>query len=158
MGKQIQVKCDLCGADFFKLIIELHSHNFCCREHFYKWNRARIAAYNSQDNPMNKIGGVLESRIKRGNMLRGRGKGKAYRKYLGQHEHRRIGEMLAGRPLIKSEIVHHEDGNKLNNDPKNLRVLASQGDHARLHFTKKRGDYIMSKDEARSRGVALLME
>lgn len=49
-----------------------------------------------------------------------------------QFEHRRIAELKIGRKLRKGEIVHHIDGNKLNNNPDNLVVL-SRADHGRIH-------------------------
>ena len=55
----VRVTCDLCGKDFQKLQIEIHKHNFCCREHFYQWNSKRISRYNRTENPMNQPGGVL---------------------------------------------------------------------------------------------------
>lgn len=48
--------------------------------------------------------------------------------------HRHIMEELLGRKLGPNEIVHHKDGNKLNNDPSNLEVM-SRSEHARLHQT-----------------------
>lgn len=35
--------------------------------------------------------------------------------------------------LLSGELVHHEDRNQNNNDPCNLKVFASQGDHIRYH-------------------------
>lgn len=35
--------------------------------------------------------------------------------------------------LLPGEITHHEDRNQFNNDPFNLKVFASQGDHVRYH-------------------------
>jgi len=88
---------------------------------------------------MNHAGGILKSRIKRSALLSGSGEGKAYRKYLGRHLHRQIAEQILGRPLRTGEVVHHIDGNKLNNDPTNIQVLPSQSEHARIHFSKKKG-------------------
>ena len=67
----------------------------------------------------------------------GQGEGKTYSKTFGRHTHRIVAEQILGRPLKPGEVVHHIDGNKRNNDPSNLQVLASQAEHARLHFTKK---------------------
>lgn len=140
--QMVTTTCDLCGKEFQKLKIEIHKHNFCCKEHFYRWNSKRMSEYNKIDNPMNKIGGVLKSRLRRGAMQRDRGEGKTYRKFLGRHEHRVVAEMKLGRPLKKGEVVHHIDGNFRNNDPDNLMVLPSQAEHCRIHGfgKKKEGD------------------
>jgi hypothetical protein len=68
-----------------------------------------------------------------GDAQRDRGEGKTYRKRDGVHEHRTVAARKLGRPLRKGEVVHHNDDNKRNNDPDNLRVFASQADHAKYH-------------------------
>ena len=49
-------------------------------------------------------------------------------------EHRHIMQKLLGRTLGTDEVVHHKDGNKLNNDPNNLEVLSREG-HTSGHRT-----------------------
>lgn len=47
--------------------------------------------------------------------------------------HRYIMEQLLGRSLASDEIVHHKDGNKLNNSLDNLEVM-SRSEHTKLHM------------------------
>ncbi|GKX27862.1 hypothetical protein SH1V18_03420 [Vallitalea longa] len=63
----------------------------------------------------------------------GKGEGKSYKKYYGKHEHRVVAEKKIGRKLRDGEVVHHMDGNKLNNSPDNLKVFRSQVEHATWH-------------------------
>ena len=44
-----------------------------------------------------------------------------------------VAEDILGRHLTDSEVVHHIDGNRQNNDSRNLMVFASQTDHAFYH-------------------------
>lgn len=50
--------------------------------------------------------------------------------------HRLIMENHLGRYLDTSEIVHHRDGDKLNNDLGNLQLLDSAREHERIHRTE----------------------
>ena len=47
--------------------------------------------------------------------------------------HRLEAEKLLGRELNESEVVHHKDENKLNNDLDNLMVFATTSDHTAFH-------------------------
>lgn len=47
-------------------------------------------------------------------------------------EHRYIASCILGRALRSDEVVHHKDGNKLNNSPENLEVMTVT-EHKRLH-------------------------
>jgi len=46
--------------------------------------------------------------------------------------HRKIAAETLGRPLSRSEIVHHKNGNINDNRPENLQVM-TRSEHARLH-------------------------
>lgn len=50
------------------------------------------------------------------------------------NEHRIVMELHLGRRLVKGEVIHHIDGNKLNNDISNL-VLTSPSGHRSLHHS-----------------------
>lgn len=64
------------------------------------------------------------------------------RKWVAQH--RRVMAEKLGRPLKSTELVHHKDENKLNNDPENLELTTRAGHPAhhagatRSEETKKR--------------------
>jgi hypothetical protein len=48
-------------------------------------------------------------------------------------EHRHVMQQHIGRKLTRNEIVHHKDGDKLNNDISNLEIL-SRSEHTRMHM------------------------
>lgn len=52
--------------------------------------------------------------------------------FVGMDLHYLIAAMMLGRPLDDDEVVHHIDGNKVNNHPSNLEVL-TKSEHARVH-------------------------
>ena len=52
--------------------------------------------------------------------------------------HRRVAQEVLGRPLFPEVVVHHRDGNSLNNNPGNLLVLPSQRHHAHLEARLRR--------------------
>ena len=57
------------------------------------------------------------------------------RKYFadsGKSVSRHVAEMMLGRKLKPWEVVHHKDGNPLNNSRDNLEVM-SRSKHSRMH-------------------------
>jgi hypothetical protein len=49
-------------------------------------------------------------------------------------EHRYIMEKYLGRKLLRKEIIHHIDGNRLNNSLDNLFLFSSSSEHMKNHF------------------------
>lgn len=76
-----------------------------------------------------------------------------YKKVGAIHEHRLIAAQTLGRALLPGEVVHHDDNDRLNNSPDNLKVLPSQSEHARLHFTgtKQSAEHVRKRIEAQKR-------
>ena len=60
-------------------------------------------------------------------------KSSTYKKNGRRHQHRVVAETVLGRALKPFEVVHHIDGNKHNNVPKNLAVFPNQSIHSRCH-------------------------
>lgn len=58
------------------------------------------------------------------------------------HIHRKVMEEKLGRKLEPTEIVHHVDGNKLNNDPNNLELTDRKS-----HINKHRKDLTKSTQD-----------
>lgn len=140
-SRYVTVTCTTCKKKFKKLRKELHKQNFCCFKHFVEWNAKRISKFDTKKNRMNKKGGwKLEERLENRNrqLEKCECKNIAYKKYLGRHLHRVVAEKMLGRPLKDGEVVHHIDGNKFNNNPKNL-LITTRKEHARIHANERWG-------------------
>src|SRR6185437_6615355 len=77
--------------------------------------------------------------------------------YDGGHqrlEHRVVMERVLGRKLATREIVHHLDGDGLNNDPANLAVM-KQADHRREHGGPRKWD-LKEAIAMRARGATII--
>ena len=66
---------------------------------------------------------------------------KGYRRFKDSNKlvHRWAAAKKAGRPIPKGKVVHHKDGNKRNNDPRNLQEMSRSG-HSSLHSRQRRRD------------------
>ena len=51
--------------------------------------------------------------------------------------HRYVAQKKLGRWLRRGEVIHHIDGNKLNNAPSNLEVYSSWDEHTAVHQRNK---------------------
>jgi len=75
-----------------------------------------------------------------GEKLRGTGTAKHYPKLHQQHAHRVIAVQLLGRELLPDEVVHHEDNDRTNFAPDNIKVFPNQSEHARYHMLQQWSD------------------
>ena len=62
-----------------------------------------------------------------------------YLRFIDTHKlvHRWVVEKNIGRKLKSNEVIHHIDGNKLNNNFSNLEIFSSQNEHHSLHQKQK---------------------
>ena len=101
----IPVSCDCCGrpVEIKRCRFKHSKHHFCCNECYFAWIQA--------------------------------GAGRRTGPYLANRHGMRVARAKVSEvfDLQPKHIVHHEDRNQLNNNLKNLRVFACQGDHLKYH-------------------------
>jgi hypothetical protein len=135
--EMVEVACDTCGARFEKQPAFVKEHNFCCRSCFAVWNSKRMSEYNRTTlNVKGKGAGHKSPHLSEWNRKRNSlfqvETDPSKRGERGHKATRRAAEAMLGRPLLKSEDVHHIDGNPANNAPENLRVMDKR-EHLRFH-------------------------
>ena len=107
------VKCKNCGKEFYTTRNECCSEK-CSREYIKKNYKHKLYMENGY------LAGYEKDYNKKGNYKL----------------HRKTMEDYLGRKLNDNEIVHHIDGNKLNNDISNLQVM-TRSEHSRYHRLKE---------------------
>ena len=111
----VEIVCTICGTHFFVRPSRVPKG-------------AKYCSY-----VCHQIGEGRKGGTARGEQVKEASQGKTYTKTKGRHAHRVVAEKKLGRPLRPEEIAHHEDENKLNNDPANIEVLPDQATHMRKH-------------------------
>lgn len=136
--KKIRHKiCKNCKKDFIfkpRSKREFEVRQFCsfsCNGFYYrKFSRERMTGKNNPGygkHPWNYKGGTIT--------LSGNRKIK-YLDISGKKVHRMVMEKNLGRKLTKDEVIHHLDGNGLNNNLSNL-VLLTKSEHSIIHKMEK---------------------
>jgi endogenous inhibitor of DNA gyrase (YacG/DUF329 family) len=126
-----ETACDWCGKAVYKPQSKINAHNFCsaaCRNQWLgkynaevinvaghsKGHKARhLTELNTRRNPLCRIAENPKAV-----------KSSAYRSIIEKH---------IGRRLNGNEIVHHINGNRLDNRIENLKIM-SHSEHTRLHM------------------------
>jgi len=64
---------------------------------------------------------------------------KGYKRYVNSNKlvHRHVAKKKLGNTIFDGYVVHHKDGNKLNNKRSNLQVM-KRSSHSRLHSKKRK--------------------
>ena len=107
------IECLNCGKEFYST-----RNDFCSKKCVYEYKKKNYIHKTYLENG-------YEVRYING-----------YNKNGNVKEHRYIMEQYLGRKLKENEIVHHKDGNKLNNDISNLEVM-TRSEHSKLHRLKE---------------------
>lgn len=147
-GGKVTKICDQCGKEFKVTPALTDKSRFCSRKCTHKWVSENLHGEKNPKHgkPLFKLRGENNPNWKGGKRViktSGRvvvlaretpdSKG-SYR-----YESRVVMESFLGRPLNKSEVVHHKDGNLENNVIENLMLFPNQASHARYHNYLKRG-------------------
>ena len=152
---KLKVKCEWCGKEVERWMSQIRGkhHLFCSKECLYAYSSKsknpegylNLKDYTNMSNHLSKLNRIMnpmrmnkDTREKIRATKLNTGEGKSYTKKYGRHEHRAIAEQILGRELLPGETVHHIDGDKRNNDPRNILILESQSEHAKLHMRERK--------------------
>lgn len=137
---KLECSCERCGKTFLRWPHEAKGRTWCSQTcHMKTMNEERNPTRWQTENrtrAAEKIQTVKETVKKPRTAKRTEDRPlKTYKKVAGRHLHRIVAEQMLGRPLKTGEVVHHINGNKLDNRPENLKIFSSQAEHARWHMT-----------------------
>jgi ribosomal protein S27E len=146
MNQEYDVKCSKCGRS--RKVSPISINTWLTEHHktiedYWKENMCRVCAGRNFDTHFYVHGYrvvVMNADDKFASMTQRRKNGQ---KTLYCLEHRYVMAQTLGRPLEVWEVVHHKDGNKLNNKPENLELVTRQS-HLTVGFTNEKEMYYIN--------------
>ena len=124
----IKTKCHICNNDMFQLLQGY-------RKGYVPLCSKKCISIRMRNNPkLQKISGDNHPCWKGGYITKSGYKVVAGKKYF----HRNVMEKMLGRKLKRTEIIHHKDLDKSNNDPENLMLFDNSGEHHKFHWECER--------------------
>lgn len=145
VGNPIYKECLVCGKEFrtYKCKLLVGKGKYCSKECSLKETNKKLSLagvlnrFSLGQETWNKIGFTFSKNRNNKYKLIYQPEHPNSDKKGYVREHRLVIENNIGRYLLDNEVVHHIDGNTLNNDLSNLQIL-SRGDHTRLHLFLRR--------------------
>jgi len=122
-------KCRQCGTDVFSRPDQ--PQDFCNPEHFYEYRNNHPEEFSKPVGHRRMQGGYWKVKIGTGKWM---------------DEHRYVMEMVIGRPLRKDEVVHHKNGDPLDNRPENL-MVTSHSQHRKIHYEIEKLGFMLLMDD-----------
>ena len=130
--------CESCGEEFerHKRLEKGKPFRFCSHECWVAWMRvpgnSPLSGKKGPAHPRSRIVGELHHAYK-GGCLRPDGYWYLPEKGNRVLKHRKIFSEAIARELLSGEIVHHEDRDRSNDDPRNLRLFKTHAAHRCYH-------------------------
>lgn len=128
--KQVELVCEHCGCTYTRKPSRVKKSRFCSRKCCGHW----VYEFKNKDKflEQSKLSGSMSPTWKGGVQVIG-GYRLVSRGGKRKQEHRLVMEENIGRELSREEIVHHINGDKLDNRIKNLEIL-TQSEHIKKHI------------------------